>query len=183
MLLKPNLSFTGYPETAVAYPDAFHSTDTSVGGFTLAQTDYTQSAIEPVCFENGICLETAVYHPTDHTIDLTWRVGEAISLPEREIISNPPPPNVYAGPRLLVFAQLLDANGAFIVGDDGLWVDIYSLQPGDVFRQQHQFILPEDAVTETAVAETAVFGLYDPMTGIRILTDTNSDHIKLELAK
>ena len=178
VLLEPNLSFTGYPETAVAYPNAFHPTDITVGGFTLAQTDYAQSTDEPVCFENGLCLETAVYNPTNQTVDLTWRVSEALTLPEREIISNPPPPNVYAGPRLLVFAQLLDASGNFIVGDDGLWVDIYSLQSGDVFRQQHQFVLPEGIE-----AETAVFGLYDPMTGIRILTDTNSDHIKLELAK
>ncbi|MBE2222423.1 MAG: hypothetical protein IAF02_12820, partial [Anaerolineae bacterium] len=59
---------------------------------------------------------------------------------------------------------------------DGLWVDIYSLQAGDVFKQQHQFALPADIN-----AETAVFGLYDPLTGTRILTNTNQDHIKLEL--
>ncbi len=181
VLLEPNLSFVGYPETAVAYPDAFQPTDIHVGGFTLAQTDYAQSTTEPICFENGLCLETAVYHPAHQTIDLTWRVSETLTLPAREIISNPPPPNVYAGPRLLVFAQLLDASGNFIVGDDGLWVDIYSLQPGDVFRQQHQFSLPADVAAETAVAETAVFGLYDPMTGNRILTASGQDHVALTL--
>lgn len=176
ILLEPNMSFSGYPETAVAYPDAFNPTQKTVGGFTLAQIDYTQSADEPVCFDNGLCLETAVYHPEQQTLDLTWRVSQMLKLPEREIISNPPPPNVYAGPRLLVFAQLLNANGEFIVGDDGLWVDIYSLQPGDVFKQQHKFTLPEEVA-----AETAVFGLYDPMTGIRILTKSEQDHLELEL--
>ncbi|MBE2224735.1 MAG: glycosyltransferase family 39 protein, partial [Anaerolineae bacterium] len=139
VLLQPDLSFTGYPETAVAFPDAYQTTDTAVAGYTLAQVDYAQSADEPVCFENGLCLETAVYNPASHTLDLTWQVSRVLDLPEREIISNPPPPGVYAGPRLLVFAQLLDANGEFLVGDDGLWVDIYSLQAGDVFKQQHQF--------------------------------------------
>jgi 4-amino-4-deoxy-L-arabinose transferase-like glycosyltransferase len=178
VLLKPNLSFIGYPETAVAYPDAFQPTNISVGSYTLVQTDYTQVTQAPFCFDNGLCLKTAVYHPEQQALDLTWQVSRELDLPERKIISNPPPPDVYAGPRLLVFAQLFDAGDNFIVGDDGLWVDIYSLQSGDIFRQQHRFTLPEDVA-----AETAVFGLYDPMTGSRILTDTNSDHIKLELPK
>ncbi len=177
ILLAPNLSFTGYPETAVAYPDAYHPTGTTVSSFTLSQTDYTQPIEVPICFENGLCWQTAVYHPEQHTIDLTWQVSRELDLPEREIISNPPPPNVYAGPRLLVFAQLLDVEGNFIVGDDGLWIDIYSLQPGDVFMQQHRFMLPEDLEADKA----AVFGLYDPMTGTRILTEDGQDHIKLEI--
>ena len=178
VLLKPSLSFTGYPETAVAYPDAFQPTpdNIEVGGFMLTKTDYTQSGDKPVCFENGLCMQTAVYSSDQQTLDLTWQVSRALDLPEREIISNPPPPNVYAGPRLLVFAQLLDADGNFLAGDDGLWVDVYSLQSGDVFRQQHRFVLSEDSV-----GETAVFGLYDPMTGERILAETNEDHVKLEL--
>jgi 4-amino-4-deoxy-L-arabinose transferase-like glycosyltransferase len=176
VLLEPDLSFTGYPETAVAYANAFKPTGQIVSGYTLAQTDYTQAKGKPVCFENGLCLETAVYQPVSQSLDLTWQVSRELDLPAREIISNPPPPGVYAGPRLLVFAQLLDENGDFLVGDDGLWVDIYSLQPGDVFKQQHQFALPAGIE-----GETAVFGLYDPMTGSRILTDTGQDHIKLEL--
>jgi len=170
------LSFICYPETAVAYPDAFQPTTTTVSSYTLAQTDYTQPNEDPICFENGLCLETAVYHPEQHSLDLTWLVNHELDLPEREIISNPPPPNVYAGPRLLVFAQLLDKNGNFIVGDDGLWVDIYSLQSGDVFMQQHQFTLPEGID-----AETAVYGIYDPMTGNRILTESGQDHLTQKL--
>jgi len=176
VMLEPNLSFTGYPETAVAYPDTLQPTSTTVSSYTLAQTDYTQPEEDPICFENGLCLETAVYHPEQNNLDLTWLVNRELDLPEREIISNPPPPNVYAGPRLLVFAQLLDKNDNFIVGDDGLWVDIYSLQSGDVFMQQHQFTLPEDID-----AETAVFGIYDPMTGNRILTESGQDHLTQKL--
>ncbi|PIE81707.1 MAG: hypothetical protein CSA11_03400 [Chloroflexi bacterium] len=184
ILLQPNLSFTSYPETAVAYPEAFNPTGTTVSSFTLAQTDAVQPAEEPICFVNGLCWQTAVYHPVQQTIDLTWHVSRELDLPEQEIISNPPPPNVYAGPRLLVFAQLLDAAGNFIVGDDGLWVDIYSLHPGDQFMQQHRLPWPAGMAAEAAApsaAKTAVFGLYDPMTGTRILTANGQDHIKLAL--
>jgi hypothetical protein len=71
---------------------------------------------------------------------------------------------------------LLDADGNFLAGDDGLWVDPYSLQPGDIFLQQHWPQLPEGM--EPA---TAVFGLYDPMTGQRILTEDGRDFLKLEI--
>ena len=177
VLLNPALSFSGYPETAVAYPEAFQPppNPVQVGDYTLSQIDYTQSTEQPVCFENGLCVETAVYNPAQQTLDLTWQISRALDLPEQEIISNPPPPGVYAGPRLLVFAQLLDADGNFLAGDDGLWVDIYSLQSGDVFKQQHRFVLPEGVA-----GETAVFGLYDPMTGTRILTETVQDHVTVE---
>jgi hypothetical protein len=176
VLLNPPLSFTGYPETAVAFPGAFHPTPETAkaGGYSLTHIDYTQENSEPLCFENGLCVETAVYHPDSQTLDLTWQVSRALDLPEFELISNPPPPGVYAGPRLLVFAQLLDAGGSFLVGDDGLWVDVYSLQPGDVFKQQHRF-----AGMDVGAAETAVFGLYDPMTGVRILTESGEDHVKI----
>ncbi|MFO7682847.1 MAG: glycosyltransferase family 39 protein [Chloroflexota bacterium] len=175
VLLKPSVSFTGYPETTSAFADAFQPTadKVKVGGYTLTHIDYTQGSDEPHCFENGLCLETAVYHPDSQTLDLTWQVSRALDLPEFELISNPPPPGVYAGPRLLVFAQLLNADGSFLMGDDGLWVDVYSLQPGDVFKQQHRFAGMDVG------AETAVFGLYDPMTGVRILTESGEDHVKI----
>jgi hypothetical protein len=185
-LLNPPLSFTGYPETAVAYPDYFEPTGVQVGGYTLSTSERESSAgfqpageqdarvtfTEEVCFENGLCLVTAVYHPEQQTLDLTWRAGGELRLPERALISNPPPPDVYAGPRLSVFAQLLDAEGNFLVGDDGLWVDVYALQPGDLFIQQHRFMIPADGG-----AKTAVFGLYDPMTGERILTEDGRDYL------
>jgi hypothetical protein len=94
------------------------------------------------------------------------------------LISNPPPPGVYAGPRLLVFAQLWDSASNFLVGDDGLWVDPLTLQPGDIFLQQH-WLAPPDS-SEPA---TAVFGLYDPKTGERILTEGGRDHLRLEIGE
>jgi hypothetical protein len=89
------------------------------------------------------------------------------------LISNPPPSGVYAGPRLLVFAQLLGDEGQFLVGDDGLWLDEATLWPGDAFRQTH-FLPP----SETETSYKIVFGLYDPMTGQRLHTDDGRDHVE-----
>jgi hypothetical protein len=123
-----------------------------------------------------LCWVTAVYHPDDQILELGWQVGRELNLPERPLISNPPPPGVYAGSRLYVFGQLWDANDNFLAGDDGFWVDPATLQVGDIFLQQHHISLPEGVM-----AETAVFGLYDPMTGERILTEDGQDHLKLEI--
>ena len=75
-----------------------------------------------------------------------------------------------------MFAQLLDADGNFITGDDGLWVDPVTLQPGDIFLQQHWLTMPDGS--EPAAV---VFGLYDPMTGERILTIDGRDHLSLKI--
>jgi hypothetical protein len=133
---------------------------------------------EPVCFVNGLCWVTAVYLPDNQILELGWQVGQELDLPERPLISNPPPPGVYAGSRLYVFGQLWDANDNFLAGDDGFWVDPATLQVGDIFLQQHHISLPEGVM-----AETAVFGLYDPMTGERILTEDGQDHLKLEIGE
>ena len=79
-------------------------------------------------------------------------------------------------PRLYVFAQLQDAQGSFLVGDDGLWVDPQTLRPGDQFIQQHKL-----AITDEPPGARVVFGLYDPKTGERILTTDGQDHIRLEI--
>lgn len=92
------------------------------------------------------------------------------------LISNPPPPGVYAGPRLLVFAQLVDAAGAFLVGDDGLWVDPATLYTNDLFVQRHYLIPPLD---ETAAVVR--FGLYDPLSGERVLTVDGRDHLEMAI--
>ncbi len=105
-----------------------------------------------------------------------WRVRDNFNLPPFQLISNPPPPGVYSGPRLDVFAQMWDADDHFLTGDDGLWVDPYTLQPGDIFMQQHRLLLP--AGTQAA---TIAFGLYDPMTGERILTEDGREFVKLEI--
>jgi hypothetical protein len=74
----------------------------------------------------------------------------------------------------LVFSHLLDEEGRVLVGDDGLWVDITTLYPGDRFRQQHWLTAP------TGVNPAFVsFGLYDPMTNERFLTEDGRDNLTL----
>jgi len=173
LLIRPSTSFMGYPQTEMAYADAFQPTDVAVGGYTLARTTVNPLPDdERVCFVNGLCWVTAVYHPDSGILELGWEVDSPLALPPMPLISNPPPPNVYNGPRLAVFAQLLDADGRFLLGDDGLWVDPQTLQPGDQFIQQHHL---------AGGGHTIAFGLYDPMTGERILTDDGRDALKLEI--
>ncbi len=181
LLLSPPLSFVGFPDTAVSFKPFLNPVAPRVeaGYYQLAQTEaqiLAEQTKERICFSNGLCLLTAVFDPQTNRLELGWQVAETLQLPAIPLISNPPPPGVYAGPRLQVFAQLLDAEGNFLTGDDGLWVDPVTLQPGDIFLQQHWLELPEGIV-----AETAVFGLYDPMTGERILTNDGRDHLKLEI--
>lgn len=181
VLLSPPLSFVGFPDTAVSYEPFLNPVAPRVkaGYYQLAQTEaqiLAEQTKERICFSNGLCLLTAVFDPTTSRLALGWQVAETLQLPAIPLISNPPPPGVYAGPRLQVFAQLLDAEGNFLTGDDGLWVDPVTLQPGDIFLQHHWLELPEGIV-----AETAVFGLYDPMTGERILTSDGRDHLRLEI--
>lgn len=181
LLLSPPLSFVGFPDTAVSYEPLLNPVAPAVtaGYYRLAQTEapiLANRSEERICFSNGLCLLTAVFDPETNRLELGWQVAETLQLPEIPLISNPPPPGVYAGPRLQVFAQLLDVEGTFLTGDDGLWVDPVTLRPGDIFLQQHWLKLPEGIV-----AETAVFGLYDPMTGERILTSDGRDHLRLEI--
>lgn len=176
VVLRPSLSFTGYPDVEDAYAAIHESTGQRVGGYTLAQTTVALPDGERVCFENGLCWATADFNPETGLLELGWEVadtpGSELQLPPMPLISNPPPPGVYSGPRLAVFAQLLDADGNFVAGDDGLWVDPVTLRSGDQFLQQHWLV---------GVGETAVFGLYDPMTGERILTVDGRDYLELTI--
>ena len=71
-------------------------------------------------------------------------VGQAASffaegdLPEAEVLARYPDPRTGELPTRLV---PIDAEGSFLVGDDGLWVDATTLQPGDVFVQLHRLPL------------------------------------------
>jgi 4-amino-4-deoxy-L-arabinose transferase-like glycosyltransferase len=118
-------------------------------------------------FANGLELVEARWEeeppvPGQEAILLTtWRVVEPLDLPPIPIVANPPPPGVYSGRRLAVFTHLLAADGALVTGDDGLWVDPLTLQPGDRFIQVHRFELPPDG------SYTVELGLYDPKTGER----------------
>jgi 4-amino-4-deoxy-L-arabinose transferase-like glycosyltransferase len=157
--------------------------DVTVAGYSLYEVDEARlsgasgnSLVEPVCFQNGLCAQEALFDGSSHRLSITWQVEHSLDLPEQPLTSNPPPPNVYAGPRLLVFAQLLDQQGQFLVGDDGLWVDASTLWPGDRFRQSHYLAPPAEGA-----GYHVAFGLYDPLTGQRIATEDGRDHIELQV--
>ncbi len=104
-----------------------------------------------------------------------WRVIAPLPLPEEQWRPHPPPPGVYNGPRLKVFAHLLGAGGAPLAIDDGLWVDPYGLEVGDQLVQWHQFAAPEEIA---AGAMTLAVGLYDPLTGERwVIPTTGADRL------
>ncbi|MCB8983236.1 MAG: glycosyltransferase family 39 protein [Ardenticatenaceae bacterium] len=173
LLLQPALVLAGMPHNPAFLPEAYTPVDErpSLGAYQFYEISDDFPTGEAVCFVNGLCVETAVYDPAAGRLTLVWRVNEPLDLPPRRLISNPPPPGVYAGPRLNVFAHLLDDAGNLLAGDDGLWVDVYSLQPGDRFAQYHQLSGPGG----TAVS----FGLYDPMTGARILTVDGRESVEI----
>ena len=171
---QPALSFTGFPvQPEPLYGVNIHPIPGAyTGGYALSQMEITRDWQTPRCFQNGLCLVWASYEAG--ALELGWDVTRPLQLPPIPLISNPPPPGVYAGPRLFVFAQLVDADGNFLTGEDGLWVDPVTLQVGDRWLQQHFLEKSEGAAA-------AIFGLYDPMTGGRILTDDGQDHIRLDL--
>jgi hypothetical protein len=121
---------------------------------------------------NGLELVGAAWAPpgapapgSERALLTLWRAGPALSLPRMPLIANPPPPGVYAGPRLAVFAHLVGNSSELVANDDGLWVDPQTLQPGDWFLQVHRFTLPDDAPAGPYSLE---LGLYDPMDGARV---------------
>jgi hypothetical protein len=189
LLLWPDVSFGGYPAVDSPYAALFEPLPQDsllAGDYTLARVapPVTPTLVDgrfflneaPVCFANGLCWVAAAYDPDSGWLELEWRVERALDLPPMPLISNPPPPGVYSGPRLHVFAHLLDDAGVLLVGEDGLWVDPQTLQPGDVFLQRHHLLAPDGAPPATIA-----FGLYDPLTGERIPTAGGQDHITLEL--
>ena len=178
---KGPVVFSGYPNVTALHADWYEvRSSKKIGGYQLAEIDinwlFSLISPETVCFQNGLCLLAANYNQAEQALEMIWSVERPLTLPAATLISNPPPPGVYAGPRLLVFGQLFDAAGNFLAGDDGLWVDPYSLQIGDVFLQQHR-----PSISDGQQPTVIVLGLYDPMTGERILTDDGRDHIRIEI--
>jgi len=181
----PATLWQGYPVVESIY-DAWIQIQEGVtaGGYTLATVlaDEPLSDDSATCFANGLCLTGYRFASESGLLDLIWRVDQPLTLPEIPLISKPPPPGVYDGPRLLVFAQLIDGNGSFLVGDDGLWVDPTTLQVGDLFMQQHRLGgQTVDISAADAGAPAILIGLYDPLTGERILTLNRQDHVRLEI--
>jgi 4-amino-4-deoxy-L-arabinose transferase-like glycosyltransferase len=175
--VQPPLSFSGYPVVAVLHEDWYQPIPgETAGGYRLAEINrFFPLRLSPdKCFQNGLCWLAADYDREAQTLEMIWYVERPLTLPAERLISNPPPPGVYAGPRLSVFGQLVDDENNFLAGDDGLWVDIYSLHPGDAFLQQHRPLL-----SEGQQPAAALLGLYDPMTGDRVLTEDGRDHIRI----
>jgi len=138
---------------------------------TVAPVCEPRSQEPLVIFSNGLALAEAYWMegmepaPGHEAVLLTnWHVAEPLDLPPMDVIANPPPPGVYSGPRLAVFAHVLAADGMLVAGDDGLWVDPYTLQVGDRFIQVHRFQIAADA---PAAPYDVAIGLYDPMDGER----------------
>ncbi len=176
---KPAQNFNGYPLIPDPYQNAYAQPPLqNAGGYRLNQVDFelTDPFPTPICFENGLCAVAAQYDAAAQQLSLAFRAERQLSLPPFQLISNPPPPDVYSGARLAVFGQLISDLGEFLVGDDGLGVDPYGLQAGDLFQQRHNLALPPGSVPAQAL-----FGLYDPKTGIRIGTEDGADHIALPL--
>jgi 4-amino-4-deoxy-L-arabinose transferase-like glycosyltransferase len=129
---------------------------------------------DPVCFQNGFCLLDSHFDKENQTLQLTWELTGPLLMPEVPLTSNPAPPGVYSGPRLSVFAQLLDSQGQLLANDDGLWVDPTTLVPGDRFQQVHYLTLSTE-MNEPLL----IVGLYDPKNGIRVLTEDGRDHLEI----
>jgi hypothetical protein len=149
------------------------------------------SAPSLALFENGLELVGATWMGGEPvpgkkaTLWLTWDVERVLDLPPIPIVANPPPAGIYNGPRLAVFAHLLAADGAFLAGDDALWVDPSTLRSGDRFVQIHRFILPAETTGEPHMLEV---GLYDPLDGQRVLLQGDqagsaTDYLLLPLDK
>ncbi len=174
---EPAQSFAGYP-VSTALEELYYEPvpGETAGGYRLVtlKKDIALTG-DPICFQNNLCLLQADFDPVTPSLDLTLELNDSLEVAPRLLISNPPPPDIYAGPRLHVFSQLLDGAGEVISGDDGLWIDEHTILPGDRFLQQHRFITPPGKIPVSVI-----FGLYDPLTGERILTEDEQDHLQIE---
>lgn len=146
--------------------------------YSLPPGSGSPSLVQQTQFANGLVLTGARWlngeGPAlgrEATLLTSWHVAAPLDLPPMPIVAQPPPPNTYSGPRLAVFAHLLDAGGEVQILDDGLWVDPLTLQPGDRFVQIHHFAVPADAAEGPY---TVQLGLYDPKTDDRWPVDGDS---------
>jgi 4-amino-4-deoxy-L-arabinose transferase-like glycosyltransferase len=176
LLVQPPLSFYGFPQANSAFADTYKPDEVRFGDYRLGTVQVTLDMGDPICFQNGLCVLTAGYTPATQHLNLIWQLRRPLTLPLIPLISNPPPPGVYAGPRLSVFSHLLSSDGQFLSGDDGLWIDPTTLQEGDIFIQQHKLPSP-------TAGQIIVFGLYDPKTGERIVTEDGRDSVIVELGE
>lgn len=181
----PGLFLTHFPDPEPALAQLLEGSPSwEDGGLSLygSQPDLPSPGAESVVFVNGLGLEAADWPDglpesgTEVELWLTWRAEQALELPEIPVVANPPPPGVYSGPRLSVFAHLFAADGTYVAGEDGLAVDPTTLRAGDRFVQIHRFALPADGPPGPYRLEV---GVYDPLTGERWLTEDGADRVEL----
>jgi 4-amino-4-deoxy-L-arabinose transferase-like glycosyltransferase len=175
---KPAVALAGYPLIETVYDEFYEPLPAQpAGGYQLFQVS---EGIAPgpahACFSNGLCLLETDYDEIAGVLHLTWQVARPLSLPPQPLLSKPPPPGADDRPRLAVFAHLLDDEGLRLAGDDGLWVDATTLQPGDAFRQQHYLHAPAGSSPATIAT-----GLYDPHSGERLLDEAGRDAVQVPL--
>jgi hypothetical protein len=122
-------------------------------------------------FNNGLALIDVRIEGVIEGVGLSvitgWRVDQPLDLPPFPLMSKPPAPGQDPRPRLAIFVQLLDGNGQWAAGADGLGVDPYTLLTGDVFFQQSVIEL-DDVPPGTY---QVIIGLYNPVTGERRLDE------------
>lgn len=146
--------------------------------YALSSNSDSPSLAPKTRFANGLVLTGARWLNEDRlapgreaTLLTTWRVAAPLDLPAMPIVAQPPPPRTYTGPRLSVFAHVVDTGGRVQALDDGLWVDPLTLRPGDRFVQLHRFVVPADA---SEGPYSLQLGLYDPKTNDRWPIDGDS---------
>ena len=146
--------------------------------YSLPPASNSPSLVPETRFANGLVLTGARWldghRPVpgrEATLLTTWHVAAPLDLPPIPIVAQPPPPETYTGPRLSVFAHVVDGGGRAQVLDDGLWVDPLTLRPGDRFVQLHRFVVPADA---SELPYSLQLGLYDPKTNARWPIDDDS---------
>jgi hypothetical protein len=177
-----HLVLTTFPPLAEELHPLFESTAELVDDldswriYSVGQPNLSENLLadgKPVRFSNGLALTNLALSSVGLLTE--WRADAlAAGLSPQPLISNPPPPGVGPLPRLMVFAHLIDAHGNLVAGDDGLWVDPYTLRPGDTWVQMHQFSEPlSDADLE--------IGLYDQTTGVRVSLVDGDDRFLLRL--
>ncbi len=193
---SPAVLLTSYPEPSPLIARLLQENGRPLPGVPSPLTGYAMrpaefpAAAEPLArFGDGLELVSAEWDiipapDREGRLVTTWRVAGPLHLPPLPVVANPPPPGVYAGPRLSVFAHLLAADSTLLAGDDGLWVDPLTLEPGDCFIQIHRFALGADAPPQPYTLE---LGLYDPLDGARwdVLDGAGqpiSDHVLLPVA-
>lgn len=182
-----HLILTGFPELAGELQPFLEETGELVvgqGAFKIYwlrhQPVFTANGLldgQPVHFDNGLLLVHLERLPAG--VLTGWQaLSPPFGLPAFTLVSNPPPPGVETRPRLAVFVHWLDPSGAVVGGDDGLWVDPYSLQAGDTFLQLHRLHAPQ------AGADYQLeLGLYDPVTGDRVSLSTGGDRLLVGLTQ